>query len=167
MFRTTLFALVFAAAALPVRAQHTHGGAHATAEGIKSLSPEQVAEYLNGDGMGLARAAELNHYPGPKHVLELADSLALSEDQLRRVHAIRGRVVARASELGAAIVEKERELDMVFAMAHADAANVERLTGEIGKLNGSLRAVHLVAHIETRALLSSEQVRRYDQLRGY
>lgn len=167
MFRTMIVALALAATAMPARAQHTHGGAHATAEGIKALSPEQVAEYLNGEGMGLARAAELNHYPGPKHVLELVDSLDLSEDQLRQVRAIRERVAASARELGATIIDKERELDMIFAMAHADAATVEHLTGEIARINGSLRAAHLVAHIETRALLSPEQVQRYDSLRGY
>ena len=31
--------------------------------------------------MGLALAAELNGYPGPSHVLELADKLELSAEQ--------------------------------------------------------------------------------------
>ena len=35
--------------------------------------------------MGLALAGELNGYPGPKHVLELAAELDLSEDQRRAV----------------------------------------------------------------------------------
>jgi len=42
---------------------------------IKSLSPDEVKDYLAGKGMGLAKAAELNHYPGPAHVLELASQL--------------------------------------------------------------------------------------------
>ena len=166
--RTIVIALVLTAAvAAPARAQHTHDAGHPTAEGIKALSAEQVAEYLNGEGMGLARAAELNHYPGPKHVLELADSLGLSEDQLNRVRATRERVVTRARELGATIVQKERELDRLFAAGRAEARAVETLTAEIGRLNGALRAAHLFAHIETRALLSAEQIERYDRLRGY
>ena len=48
---------------------------------IKALSDDQVADLKNGRGMGLALAAELNGYPGPAHVLELADKLALSADQ--------------------------------------------------------------------------------------
>ncbi len=44
---------------------------------IKSLSKEDVADYIDGKGMGFAKAAELNGYPGPKHVLELAEQLAL------------------------------------------------------------------------------------------
>lgn len=38
---------------------------------IKALSPDEVAAHLEGRGMGFAKAAELNHYPGPKHVLDL------------------------------------------------------------------------------------------------
>ena len=48
---------------------------------IKSLSEQQVADLGAGRGMGLALAAELNGYPGPSHVLELADKLELSVDQ--------------------------------------------------------------------------------------
>jgi hypothetical protein len=40
---------------------------------IKSLSEEDIAALLNGEGMGMAKAAELNGYPGPKHVLTLAN----------------------------------------------------------------------------------------------
>lgn len=41
---------------------------------IKALSDEQIADLQAGRGMGLALAAELNGYPGPAHVLELADN---------------------------------------------------------------------------------------------
>src|SRR6266436_8209713 len=52
---------------------------------IKALSDQQVADLRAGRGMGLALAAELNGYPGPSHVLELADKLGLSADQRARV----------------------------------------------------------------------------------
>jgi hypothetical protein len=48
---------------------------------IKALSEQQVSDLGAGRGMGLALAAELNGYPGPSHVLELADKLGLSADQ--------------------------------------------------------------------------------------
>src|ERR671938_205396 len=48
---------------------------------IKALSDQQIADLNAGRGMGLALAAELNGYPGPSHVLELADKLELSADQ--------------------------------------------------------------------------------------
>ena len=37
-----------------------------------------MADLRAGRGMGLALAAELNGYPGPAHVLELADKLDLA-----------------------------------------------------------------------------------------
>jgi hypothetical protein len=45
---------------------------------IKALSGQQIDDLKNGRGMGLALAAELNGYPGPLHVLELADRLGLT-----------------------------------------------------------------------------------------
>ncbi len=44
---------------------------------IKSLSADEQRGWLEGQGMGLARAAELNSHPGPMHALELAEPLAL------------------------------------------------------------------------------------------
>ena len=41
------------------------------------------------------------------------------------------------------------------------------MTAGIGGLAGRLRAVHLAAHVKMRAVLSDEQVRAYDALRGY
>ena len=40
---------------------------------IKALSAEQIADLRAGRGMGFALPAELNGYPGPLHVIELAD----------------------------------------------------------------------------------------------
>jgi hypothetical protein len=42
------------------------------ARSIKALSRQQIEDYLQGRGMSMALPAELNGYPGPRHVLELA-----------------------------------------------------------------------------------------------
>jgi hypothetical protein len=55
---------------------------------IKALSPEDIAALRNGEGMGMAKAAELNGYPGPVHVLALTAQLGLTENQQQRVTAI-------------------------------------------------------------------------------
>jgi len=47
---------------------------------IKALSPEDIDELRKGAGMGLAKAAELNGYPGPLHVLALTKELRLTPD---------------------------------------------------------------------------------------
>ena len=51
---------------------------------IKALSDEDIAALRNGDGMGLAKAAELNGYPGPRHVVALVRQLRLSESRQRK-----------------------------------------------------------------------------------
>jgi hypothetical protein len=46
---------------------------------IKALSDDEVTALSKGEGMGMAKAAELNGYPGPVHVLALAAQLGLTE----------------------------------------------------------------------------------------
>jgi Spy/CpxP family protein refolding chaperone len=134
---------------------------------IKALPAEEVESLLNGEGAGMAKAAELNHYPGPKHVLELADKLKLSDAQAAGVREAFGRMRAEALRLGRLVVEREREFDQLFARREIDAGKLQTLSREIGLLRADLRVAHLRAHLETRALLTPEQVKLYDELRGY
>src|SRR5204863_9277095 len=78
---------------------------------IKALSDQQIADLAAGRGMGLALAAELNGYPGPVHVLELADQLDLSRDQRASVQSLFDAMKAEAIPLGARLIEQEKELD--------------------------------------------------------
>ena len=134
---------------------------------IKALAPEEVAGLLDGAGLGFAKAAELNGVPGPRHVLDLASELALSDEQRARVQVVYDRMHAEAVELGALVVELERELDRAFADQQLIPEEVDRLTIEIGNARGRLRATHLVAHLETAGALTSGQIARYGHLRGY
>ena len=135
--------------------------------GIASLSAGEVRDLENGAGMALARAAELNHHPGPLHVLELADSLGLTAEQRERTTAIREAMLERAVELGRRIVEAERHLSDRFAHGHVDSASVAAATEAIGRLYGELRYVHLAAHLAMKQVLTPVQVAAYDRLRGY
>jgi Spy/CpxP family protein refolding chaperone len=134
---------------------------------VKALSAEDIAAYLAGEGMGLARAAELNHHPGPRHVLDLREKLGLSAEQEVAVRKAFDDMHAEAKRLGAQVVEAERALDARFAAAGLDAAELDRRVAEIAALQGKLRAAHLRAHLVTRAALTAEQIARYDALRGY
>lgn len=134
---------------------------------VKALSEAEVTDLLAGRGLGLAKAAELNGYPGPAHLLEHAAALNLTPAQRTAIEAIRARMSAAAAALGRAVVEKERALDAAFAEARIDNSQLAVLTGEIAALMGRLRAVHLAAHIEARPLLSPHQVAEYNRLRGY
>lgn len=135
---------------------------------IKALSAEEIQALESGQGMGFAKAAELNQYPGPKHVLELAAELKLTEQQKTETQKIYDRMHAEATRLGAAsLIAKERELDQLFASKQMDSARLRRRVAEIASLQGELRVAHLQAHLETRRLLSPEQINKYNELRGY
>jgi len=134
---------------------------------IKALSEEERAAYLRGDGMGLALAAELNGLAGPKHVLELADSLELTADQRSRTAAAFDAMHTEAVRLGTAIVDAEERLDEALRSGTIDTTALAALTTEIGLLQGSLRFTHLSAHLAMRAILTEAQVTRYRALRGY
>ena len=134
---------------------------------IRALSQQEVEDYLNGKGLGYAKAAELNHYPGPSHVLEVAKELSLTEEQTKRTQAIFNVMKTQAITLGQQLVEKERALDRQFVNESIEPGSLEALLSDIGALQAKIRYVHLSAHLEQKALLSHHQIRLYDQLRGY
>lgn len=134
---------------------------------VKSLSPQQVADLKAGRGMGLSLVAELNHYPGPKHVLELVERLRLTPTQHRHVTEIEAAMRGDAVQLGVKIYAKETELDTLFASGKADSEQAGALIREIARLQGELRLVHVNAHLATKRWLTAEQIARYDKLRGY
>jgi len=134
---------------------------------IKALSPAEQADWLAGKGMGLAKAAELNGYPGPAHVLELASDLALTSEQRARTQALFETMAARAQALGRELVEAERALDARFASKQITQADLAQALERIGALQAQVRAAHLEAHLEQVRILSPEQTARYVKLRGY
>ena len=134
---------------------------------IKALSLEQIADLKAGRGMGLALAAELNGYPGPRHVLDLGDELALTGEQRTAFEALFREMQAEAQRLGAAILTEEAELDRAFRSGRADDASLRDRLARLGALQGELRHAHLRAHLTARELLSAAQVARYNALRGY
>ncbi|MCM5680731.1 periplasmic heavy metal sensor [Schlegelella sp. S2-27] len=134
---------------------------------IKSLPDAEIAALLKGDGMGYAKAAELNGYPGPAHVIELADALALDDSQRAATRQLMHQHKARARELGAALVEAERQLDRAFAHRHIDERLLSTLTQRVAELQAQLRSEHLATHLAQTRLLTPQQVHRYNEMRGY
>jgi len=134
---------------------------------IKTLSEQQIADLTAGRGMGLALAAELNGYPGPIHAIELADKIELSADQLAKLKVLFEAMKAEAIPLGATLIEQERALNGEFAGRTITPASLEVATQKIGATQAALRATHLKYHLATVAILSPDQVKRYNELRGY
>lgn len=166
MTRIILSLLVILAAPVALAQHHQHYAGQQV-RGIKALSEQETADLLAGRGMGLAKAAELNSYPGPMHALELAQALGLDAAQIAALEEQKRRMAAAAIALGEKIVAEERALDHLFAEAGIDVATLHARSAEIGRLQGELRAVHLATHLETRAVLNETQVRKYNELRGY
>jgi Spy/CpxP family protein refolding chaperone len=117
--------------------------------------------------MGQATVAEMTGYPGPKHVLELADNLQLTEAQRRSVQTAFDEMNGQTRRLGAQLVEAERELYRAFASNGVTSETIDALTMRIGHLQATLRARHLKAHADTRPMLTSLQVNAYRRLRGH
>ncbi len=134
---------------------------------IKALSDQQVADLGAGRGMGLALAAELNGYPGPSHVLELADKLELSEDQRARIKGMFDSMKAEALPLGSKLIEQEADLDNQFASRTITPESLKAVTAAVDVTQGQLRETHLKYHLSTVAVLIPHQMRRYAELRGY
>lgn len=137
------------------------------ARDIKSLSPEKVDAYLSGKGMGLAKAAELNGYAGPAHVLELASQLDLTPGQRANTEALFTSMQAKATALGRALVDEERKLDRLFASKAVTPKLLASSLSAIGLLQARVRGAHLEAHIAQARILTPGQNARYGQLRGY
>ncbi len=154
-------------AALPGLRAETLPYAGMQNRGLKALSQQQVEDLRAGRGMGLALAAELNSYPGPRHVLELARALDLSEAQGVRTRALFEDMQKAAVLIGEALLAKEEELDLAFAAGRIDDAGLRRVVADISQLQGELRYTHLKYHLAMRALLSSDQIAAYNTLRGY
>jgi Spy/CpxP family protein refolding chaperone len=134
---------------------------------IKALSEQQMADLGAGRGMGLALAAELNGYPGPSHVLELADRLDLTAEQRAEVQRLFDSMKQEAVSIGAKLIEQEAELDRQFAGRTVTPETLRASTGAVAATQGALREAHLKYHLSTAALLTPGQMRRYAELRGY
>jgi Spy/CpxP family protein refolding chaperone len=159
-----LLALLGSACVAPA---HNTPYAGQEARPIKALSNDEQSALTEGRGMGLAKAAELNGYPGPMHVVELSQKLALTPEQHSASERLMKEHKARARDMGAQLVDAERALDRLFAEREADAAAVDAATRRVGELQATLRAEHLKTHLAQTALLQPQQIASYQTLRGY
>ena len=134
---------------------------------IKALSATEIAAYVEGKGQGFAKPAELNGYPGPMHVLELSDQLALTSQQKAASSALLATHKAQVRELGLNFIAAEAALEKLFSSKLATADALRIAIDESAKIHSQIRAAHLETHLQQTALLSNEQNTLYQRLRGY
>lgn len=168
--KTAIAALTLIVLASPAAAQHQHGQSPYTGfqqRSIKALSNEQLADLRAGRGMGLALAGEMNGYPGPLHALELADRLALSNEQRQRIRELFDTMKVEAVSIGEKLIAQESALDRAFAEKKISEPTLASLIAQIGETQSQLRQVHLKYHLITADVLTAEQKRLYAMHRGY
>ena len=163
--RLPVVAIALSLVASGALAQAPYAGMQARS--IKALSEQQIADLKAGRGMGLALPAELNGYPGPAHVLELSDQLALSAQQKARVQSLFDSMKAEAVPLGERLLEQEAALDQQFASRSVTPQRLKAATAAIGVTQGKLRETHLKYHLQIAQILTPNQIQRYSELRGY
>jgi Spy/CpxP family protein refolding chaperone len=164
--QTSGLAILFLAIASPAWSQ-AQPYAGLQSRPVKALSDHQIADLRAGRGTGLALAAELNGYPGPMHVLQLASGLTLTDAQHARVAALYDSMKQEAVAIGERLIAAETSLDRLFADKTVTSASLEAVTHEIASLQGALRLAHLKYHLATIEILTPDQVKRYSELRGY
>ena len=134
---------------------------------IKSLSADDIRELSEGDGWGLAKAAELNGVPGPAHILEMASEINLTPEQQAKIQAIYQQMKSEAISLGNQLIQLEATLNSHFANSSINQAILEQSLQDIERVRAQLRLAHLSAHLETPNILTPEQISLYNELRGY
>ena len=116
--KSILILVALAALAVPAAAQNRSPYAGQEQRSIKALSEEDILGLTEARGMSLAKAAELNSYPGPAHVLEMADRLGLSTAQRTATEALFADMRDRARPLGAKIIEAERSAGTIMRLVN-------------------------------------------------
>jgi Spy/CpxP family protein refolding chaperone len=140
-------------------------GANAGHQRAEACAQEFESVVREGRGFGMAFAADQNGYPGPLHVLELKDRLALTPEQQSRMQALMDGMFAQARPAGARLLEAEARLRALFAAGRADEAAVRLAVAEVEQRRGEVRLVHLLTHLRTRDLLTEPQRAAYHAAR--
>lgn len=134
---------------------------------IRSLSAEEIEQIRQGGGASLALPAELNGIPGPSHVLDLTDELALSRDQLAQIQEVYDQFRADVIPAGERYLVALEALEEGFRDRTITGTSLANIVADVSRLEGDLITIHLAAHLETAELLTEEQIATYNQLRGY
>ncbi len=134
---------------------------------IKSLSADDIDQLRNGQGWGMAKAAELNGMPGPIHLLEMKEEIHLTEKQINQINDLFAIMKKEAISQGLKLIELEGKLNKAFEDRTIDDEKLNRLLDDISSVYKQLRYVHLSAHLKTPHILTAEQIKQYNFLRGY
>ena len=140
--------------------------------GIKALSQEDIEGLVAGTGTpfgGMAKPAELNGYPGPRHVLDAVEAgeFELTSGQQKQIEVLYEEMRLEAIELGQKIIDIEKTIDDAFVNGTITDQVLQEKVLESADLYGRLRIVHLKYHLSMVDILTPQQVAQYNDIRGY
>lgn len=137
---------------------------------IKYLPSSDVEALREGKGGalgGLAKPAELNSYPGPRHVLDSSEELNLTKEQETKIQNLFDEMKTEVQPVGKDFLEVEKKIDNAYENGNMTEEKLEILLNRSGELYGNLRYVHLKYHFQTKDILTEHQVQKYNEVRGY
>jgi len=134
---------------------------------IRGLDQDTIEGYLTGKGLGQALPAELNGYPGPRHTIDMAEELELTEEQLAQVQALFDDMQTAVIPLGEKYLESVAELELTFREGTITDQYLQSQLEKITAIEAQMRYVHLSTHLATIDILSHDQIMQYNMMRGY
>lgn len=132
---------------------------------IEAFQREIDQVLADGRGAGLAFAADQNGYPGPLHVLELTRELGITIEQETRMRGLFDTMLREARVRAGRLATAEARLARLFAERTADEGTVRAAVTETEVARRDVRLVHLMAHLQTRDVLTEAQRLKYHELR--
>lgn len=139
---------------------------------VKSLSDADIDGLRSGAGTpfnGMAKPAELNGYPGPRHILDAveANELTITPEQETQIVKLYEEMVNEAIPLGEKIIALETEIDTAFRNGSMTEPSLKKKIDQSAETYANLRFTHLKYHLLTVNILTAGQVSEYNTIRGY
>ena len=108
--------------------------------------------------MSLARANELNNFPGRKLLLELASELELSNAQAMRIEEIRLNMKSQAVANGLGTFAPDCHLADLLASGRPSVTEARRMTRRSGVMR-TLQGIRLLAHMGSSGDVTGDQIK--------
>ena len=168
MRKTAIVFLLVGAVSMAAQHQHHPESATPTPAAMESkhhaFLEEERAAIGRGEGFGMAMPADMNGYPGPKHILELKKELKLTAEQEAAVQKLMADMKTKALAKGKEVLAAEDRLGQYFKEGRSEAELREE-TYRVASLRAELRWVHLGTHLAAKKVLTAEQNAVYTKLR--
>ncbi|MDP7547261.1 MAG: hypothetical protein QGF20_08195, partial [Alphaproteobacteria bacterium] len=101
------------------------------------------------------------------HLLELKNQIPLDAAQVLTLGEIFQQMKGRAIEQGNRLIALEGELESYFQNRTITDAILRASLDRIAEARKQLRYIHLATHLKTPEILSTDQIKAYNELRGY